>query len=706
MARTILTQLLWGYWHLNRPFLRRFVPTLLGEGNGLLRPDPDAVIDGVEEFIREAPDHVRKQLLIAQFILPVSAPRKLPEPPFQRTLVRFWSIFESQISRILFLFRTRRSRRHHVERVFVALAEQARLYEDDFLKSITVLSNVKALFGGVFMEQDDTWKALGYDPCPSNGLKPPHGLDVEHPAATPRSELLRKNARRARDIAGPKSGRRTYCIIGSGAGGATAAYSIQQHDPDARIIILEGGPLVTNDRFQTKSLKATLGLFMNAGATLTADQNFTFRQGRCVGGSTTINNAVSIQPQGFWWERNIIERWEHLGARPVWSALEAAYRDIAELIDVHPLDEAVITDAARTFDRGFVSSFPDVTREVIPANLVGCVGCGRCNLGCQYEAKRSMLATLIPAVVERGGILAPDAKVERIVFEGNGTDRRVRHVSVVADGQVYEIEADRFVLAAGAYASSKLLWDSGFQGAVDGVRTVGRRFTCNFGSPVIGRFAEPQYGWRGQQIGYVYHIPDDRMVIETAFAPPAAIGLLAPQWGDAFLELAGAYSSIAVATPTVGSVAYGDIREKDDPLGERGYLIDYALDAEDWRRLSRAMNMSAVALFDVGAEEIYTTRFDARTITAGEYRRDPGALDRYFAGIGPSDYFKVESGHPQGGNVIHESPYYGVVDDTLKVHGVDNLWICDASVIPASITMNLQMTIMALARYASGYIVR
>ena len=36
---------------------------------------------------------------------------------------------------------------------------------------------------------------------------------------------------------------------------------------------------------------------------------------------------------------------------------------------------------------------------------------------------------------------------------------------------------------------------------------------------------------------------------------------------------------------------------------------------------------------------------------------------------------------------------------------MDNLWICDASVMPASITLNLQFTIMALARYAAKGIV-
>jgi choline dehydrogenase-like flavoprotein len=50
---------------------------------------------------------------------------------------------------------------------------------------------------------------------------------------------------------------------------------------------------------------------------------------------------------------------------------------------------------------------------------------------------------------------------------------------------------------------------------------------------------------------------------------------------------------------------------------------------------------------------------------------------------------------------MHRDPTRGVVDAGLKVHGTDNLWVFDSSVFPSAITLNIQYTTMAMARYAA-----
>lgn len=62
------------------------------------------------------------------------------------------------------------------------------------------------------------------------------------------------------------------------------------------------------------------------------------------------------------------------------------------------------------------------------------------------------------------------------------------------------------------------------------------------------------------------------------------------------------------------------------------------------------------------------------------------------------------TGHPQGGNPISSDPSNGVVDKEFKVHGYDNLYVCDASVFPTALSVNPQLTVMALAHYCSTFI--
>jgi choline dehydrogenase-like flavoprotein len=62
------------------------------------------------------------------------------------------------------------------------------------------------------------------------------------------------------------------------------------------------------------------------------------------------------------------------------------------------------------------------------------------------------------------------------------------------------------------------------------------------------------------------------------------------------------------------------------------------------------------------------------------------------------------TGHPQGGNKMSRDPQKGAIDSEFKVYGYENLFVVDASVFPSSIGVNPQLTVMALADYASEFI--
>jgi choline dehydrogenase-like flavoprotein len=58
---------------------------------------------------------------------------------------------------------------------------------------------------------------------------------------------------------------------------------------------------------------------------------------------------------------------------------------------------------------------------------------------------------------------------------------------------------------------------------------------------------------------------------------------------------------------------------------------------------------------------------------------------------------KLMAFHPLGTTRVHGDPSRGVVDGDLRVHGFDNLYVADGGVVPTSLGVNPQLTIMALA---------
>jgi choline dehydrogenase-like flavoprotein len=696
----VIDWFLWQYWKLNKPFLAALAETLIGKTEGPLKPDGKEIVARCEKFLDEAPRQVFRQAMLALRLLPMSYSVRLSHSFLKRLWAKILAVVWNHPARIAFVRASPEKRTEKVAGWMERLREQAAEAEDDFVKNIVLLNAIRGLLQGAYLELPETWEGLGYDPFPAREWSPPSGPEIRNPPPTRNSTYLLENAKTLRGIA-PRNGDRRvdYCVIGSGAGGATVAYGIQREHPEARILLLESGPLVPNHKLPLNVMDSLTRIYMNGGTTLSKNQKFTFRQGHCVGGSTLVNNSVALKPEGFWWDTNIVERWSFMGVKLDWAELHAAFDTIGALLNVQPIDPRVITPQAETLKAGF-EALGQHRITPVRANLRNCIGCGRCNVGCPYDAKQSMAHTTIPRFMEAGGELVPDAHVKKIRFSGPIGARRVESVCVAGNGFKTDIKADKFVLASGAYASSKLLWRSKFLGCEPGVRTVGKQFSGNFGAGVFGRFREPQNGWSGQQIGYVVEVPEERMVIETAFAPPPALGWMAPQWGDRFMDVVKSCDYIAAAVPVFGTLAYGDMHSKGLPgQFKSGFAIDFDLIPEDYRRLAVGMELTARAMFEAGAEEVFTTRFDARSLQPGEN------VDDYFNETGPLQYLKLETAHMQGGNVIHRNPDQGVVDASLKVHGVGNLWITDASVIPAPITLNIQLMVMALAAYAAPRIV-
>ena len=82
-------------------------------------------------------------------------------------------------------------------------------------------------------------------------------------------------------------------IVGSGAGAGISAELLAK--AGLSVVLVEEGPLRSSSDFRQRESEAYPELYQEAAARKTADQAITILQGRCVGGSTTVNWTSSFR---------------------------------------------------------------------------------------------------------------------------------------------------------------------------------------------------------------------------------------------------------------------------------------------------------------------------------------------------------------------------------------------------------------------------
>ena len=183
-------------------------------------------------------------------------------------------------------------------------------------------------------------------------------------------------------------------MIGSGAGGAILAYELAKQHPDREILVLERGRYVEPRHFTEDEVGMIVQLYADGIMQQTEDWRFTVLQGSCVGGSTTVNNAVCFDPPAG--GARALERRSRRRAGPARATREREGRPL--LLRVVPQTDAVLNPSGLRYLDG-AGKLPGGTLNagVVSANIEGCFGSGYCNIGCKWGKKLSMLETVLPA---------------------------------------------------------------------------------------------------------------------------------------------------------------------------------------------------------------------------------------------------------------------------------------------------------------------
>jgi choline dehydrogenase-like flavoprotein len=442
----------------------------------------------------------------------------------------------------------------------------------------------------------------------------------------------------------------------------------------------------------------TAKLYKEGGLQTTVDLGMSILQGRAVGGTTFVNNAICFRLDENPGAPDVLGDWEHLGAHIDRGALSAAYKRVETKLGV----EQIPTDVGgpngsifldgwnRLVEKGLAD--PSWPAQRFRKNFDNCAACGYCNWGCAYNRRRAPLETYLPQAVAAGATIAPGCHVEGIELDGD-VARRVHYRRGDEAGSV---RAHAVVVAAGAIGSSVLLLKSGI------TRNVGSRFSFNVGTPVLASFPWELNAFDGDQMAA--YVDSGSYLLESSIQPPVGSAIAMPGWFRTHFNRMRAFPSVASLGVLIPSLPSGRVKRLSlwrDLFGP----VAWSMGDSELSVMRDGMSMAAALYFAAGAEEVYPSTYADRALHRSHFARnghvDTESIRTAIERAAPrSQDLTLNSSHPQGGNPMSDRPEVGVVDSGFRVHDTRNVYVCDASVFPTSIRINPQETIMAFADYA------
>lgn len=524
------------------------------------------------------------------------------------------------------------------------------------------------------------------------------------------------------------------CVIGTGAGGGILAHELAKSG--LKVISLEQGGTLPKDQFThvTPAIaRKSFGigpdtvwpsdphdsLFIHplfasgkVGSTPRASGEFQHFQVLAVNGLQNLWNGVSVR-----FSKNDFQNWpvDYATLEPHYSAVEeriivcGTAENLDDLPDGNfippkPLRPAdlLIVDAVRGLNDGASHAIPN--RKAIDTRKGGPTSCqstGICTSGCPTNAIYRFSTRLLPDIANLPNYeLRTHAKVTQLLCGPDGQDIEAVQYLNTETGELHLVRARHVVLAAGAIETPRIMFNSTGAHHPNGLGNthdqLGRRLQDNpkvvlstslrklWGS---GRDYDIGYGdllilmSKGQLpdgspfpfIGHAIHgIPEvPHYLGAMRYVPTALKETLARKLFHSYVTL----GLFCAGEPVPENrVRPGDTK---DIYGVRQVQVDFTIPDKAHLQMDAMQAWGRKVLKKASATQYHITRDNSGT------------------GI-----------HYAGTTAMSDSPTQGVVDANLKVHGIDNLYVCDGGVVPILPDKHLTLTIMALAHRLGQHLTR
>jgi len=344
-----------------------------------------------------------------------------------------------------------------------------------------------------------------------------------------------------------------------------------------------------------------------------------------------------------------------------------------------------------------------MARNSVPYNGRGpCMRCRWCvGFACEEDAKNGSQNTVLPTALATGNCeLRTECMAREILTDDRGHALGVAYFD--ADGRLQEQLSDMVIVSGCATESARLLLNSKSRLFPDGLGNrhdqVGRNLQGHHYTGAIGYFdfdtyddvgpgasiavSDYNHGTPGLCGGGILANEFIRLPIQMIDRLPAT----APRWGlghkqamrDVFKR------TIAVMGPT-----------QQIPMADARVTLDPAVKDKWGMPVVRISGNVHPHTFEIG--EVQAKRAEA-------WLKEAGAISTRSTAHTPET---VSAGQHQAGTCrMGNDPQASVVNRNCQIHDVDNVFVIDSSVHVTNGGFNPALTIMAIAYFASGELVR
>lgn len=541
-------------------------------------------------------------------------------------------------------------------------------------------------------------------------------------------------------------------IIGSGCGAGVVAEHLSSALSDMiskpRILVIEKGYHFPSSHFPMDQSAAGVNIQEGGGIVMSDDGSIAVVAGSTFGGGGTINWSASLQPH-----RKVREEWAAKQDLPFLTS--ASFQEcLDEVCDKMGVCRAHDTEGLSKIEQNFGNAaLLESSRRlgyhasIVPQNTAGKRHyCGRCGMGCASATKQGPANFWLPAAAEKGVEFIQGCFVDAIVWgEGNSPRKAtaIRATWQSKDRSVtrkLRISAKHIVVSSGTLHSPLLLHRSGLTPAFN--NHIGAHLHLHPTATVKGTYEERVNPWDGAILTAVMTSLEDLdgkghgPKIELLLGIPDLAGILMPLRTQLSLK---ALAASSLNTQSVKQAALRTALDWRVRVAEHGHSFTYIAiqrdhadelnskksyvyqDAEDMTKVKIKYTPSLKDREHLIEGLIAAARMhyvmDAKTIELCSPFIEPferpstnadGEFEAWISSIkalGPevlnTTRSRLGSAHQMGTCRMASTADKGVVDATGKVHGTQNVFVADASILPSASGVNPMVSTMGLSLHVA-----